>query len=608
MRILTKSKMVLFCAAAPLAVAAQESDEIIVTGLRLPTPATETGSSVSVITADDIELRGYSFAVDALAIAPGVTVNQTGSFGGLSTVSIRGASTDQTLVLLDGVPLGDPTAVGGGYDFSILDVAEIERIEVLKGPQSTLWGSDAIGGVINIITKRPEAGLGARAFAEGGSYKTYRGGASVSGANNVGDFRLAASGITSDGVSKADAADGNGEADAYDGLTLSGYGGLNLPNDIRLDVSARHMTGETEIDGFPPPSFFLLLDTNDFSETEQTTGAVNLIVPLFDNSFENRFMAGYTNIERRGNFGGFATLDQGDRLILRYQGTVDLTDQHRFAFGAEREEAEANGQDTSINGFFGLYEFSPVEDITLSAGLRQDDHSRFGGETTARVAARWAINDLITLRGSWGEGFKAPTIFQLTQTFGALPPNADLQPERSDAFDVGLDVTTPNRSAALSVTFFYRYTENEIIFAPNFRYENLDATKAKGVEATIDTAVSSFVSLSLNYAFIDAEDATTGTRQIRIPRHSGDAALIFGSNESPFRGAVTARYNGRETENLFGADVSEWFRVDLSGSYALSDALEIYGRVENLFDEQYQQISGYGTPGLSAYVGVRVGL
>ena len=583
---------------------AQNPDEIIVEGLRLPTPLAETGSSVSVITDEDIELRGYAFALDAIAAAPGVTINQNGAFGGLASVRIRGAGSDQTLVLLDGVPVGDPTSVGGGYDLSILDAADIDRIEILKGPQSTLWGSEAIGGVVNIITKRPEEGLSARLFVEGGSFATFRGGASAAGKSDRGDFRLSVSGIRSDGISKADEADGNTETDAYDGLTLTGRGGINLPHNLRLEATVRHMTGDTEIDGFPPPNF-TLADSDDSSQTEQLTGTVRLLAPLFNDRLQNSFMVGYTDIERLGNFGGFETVDNGDRLILRYQGTAEINDQHRLAFGAEREENEANGERTDINGYFGLYEFKPFQSLTISAGVRLDDHSRFGTETTGRAAIAWSPSPYVTLRGSWGEGIKAPTIFQLTQTFGALPPNGDLEPETSEAFDVGVDLTSPNERGRLSVTYFDLDTENLIIFAPNFRYENLDATTSKGIETTFSYALTDSIGIEVTHAFIDAEDAVTGEPQIRTPRHSGDIALTY-NGAGPFSGSAVLRYNGDETEDPFGNDVDSWIRVDLAAAYAFSDTLELYGRIENLLDEEYQQISGFGTPGISAYGGVRL--
>jgi len=169
-------------------------DTIIVEGSRLNQTQTEIGSSVSIITADDIDRLGFDFAADAIASAPGVTVNQNGSLGGLATVSIRGAATAQTLVLIDGIPVNDTSTINGGFDFARLDTENIERIEVLKGPQSTLWGTDAIGGVVSIITKEAEPGLGGSAFAEVGSFNTVRGGASIGNANETGDFSLALTG------------------------------------------------------------------------------------------------------------------------------------------------------------------------------------------------------------------------------------------------------------------------------------------------------------------------------------------------------------------------------------------------------------------------------
>ncbi len=577
-------------------------DEIIVEGLRLPTPIGEAGSSVDVITAEDIELRAYQFALDAIATAPGVTINQNGAFGGLASVRIRGASTDQTLVLVDGVPFGDPTAVGGGYDFSILDPADIERIEILKGPHSTLWGSDAIGGVVNIITKRAGEGFGGRAFLEGGSFATIRGGGAVYGGGRAGDFRLSVSGLTSNGISKAEEDDGNPERDGYDSYAVDGGGGVNL-GCVRLEAKARYQTGETQIDGFPPPTFSLS-DSDDKSSTDQLSLHGRAIAPLFGDRLNNEISVGFTDITRNGSFGGFATKDEGDRLVLRYQGTAKLLDRHRIAVGAEREETQANRDETSINAVFGLLEIKPLERLTVSAGVRYDDHSTFGDEVTARAAAALAITETVTLRGSWGEGFKAPTIFQLTQSFGVLPPNADLQPETSQAFDVGVDFAGFDGRAKLHLTYFNRDTENLIIFAPNSRYENLARTEAQGLEASAELALTDRVALNAGYAYIDAKDATTGARQIRTPRHSGDASLSY--RDERLSGALSVRYNGDETEGLFGSDVDAWVRVDVSAAYAISETIELYGRIENLLDADYQQISGYGTPGLSGYGGVRL--
>ncbi len=581
----------------------KSDDEIIIVGTRLPTPAAETGSSVTILTGEEIEAKAYQYALDALASVPGVSTNQNGSFGGLATVRIRGASQGHTLVLLDGVPIGDPTALDGGYDFSLFDPADIERIEVLKGAQSTLWGSDAIGGVINIITRKPNQGLGGRLFAEAGSFETYRGGGSVGGASARGDFRIAISRLDTEGISKADERDGNPEKDGYQGLTLSGRGGINLSDHVRLEAVLRHMQSDTDIDGFAPP-LYLLGDTPDTTQTEQLTGNLTLKADGLGGALEHLVTFGHTQIEREGNFGGFMQIDAGERQLYRYQGTLRAAPHSRIAFGAEHEENQANGDDTSITGWFGLYELKPVSGLTLTAGLRLDYHSSFGASTTGRAAAAWAASDTLVLRGSWGQGFKAPTIFQLTQSFGALPANSDLQPETSEAFDLGVDWAV-SQNLQLGLTYFDRDTENEITFALNARYDNLTATTASGVEFALDAALGDSLSLALGYTYIDAQNQDTGARQIRIPDHSGDVSLAF-HNSGPLSAVISLRYNGAETEGQFGQDVDAWTRIDVSGAYRLSEKCEFYGRVENLADTDYQQVSGYGTPGRSGIIGVRL--
>ena len=209
------------------------------------------------------------------------------------------------------------------YDFSVFDAADIECIEVLERAAINAMGSDAIGGVVNIVSKAPEPGVGLRGFLEGGSFATLRGGATASLGGDAGDLKLSVSGARTNGISRADEDDGNTERDAYNNLTYSARGGVNLPYDARLEATARFIDSEVEIDGFPPPNF-TLADSEDRSESEQFAGAVRLVVPFFNDRVETDLLAGYTDIERRGEFGGFETLDEGDRLILRHQTTATL--------------------------------------------------------------------------------------------------------------------------------------------------------------------------------------------------------------------------------------------------------------------------------------------
>ena len=604
--------MTILAMAAPALAQAIDTEEtkldtVIVSGSRLGQTEAEIGTSVSVITGEEIQQQGFDFALDAVASAPGVTINQNGAFGGNASVRIRGASSGQTLVLIDGVPVGDPSTTDGSFNFAFLDTENIERIEVLKGPQSTLWGSDAIGGVISIISKQPEEGLGGSAFAEYGSYNTVRGGASIGGANDTGDFRLAATGISSDGISKADEANGNTEDDGYDSSTIAARGGLNLPSDIRLDTSLLWTDAEAEFDSYAGGAQGSVADGDERTESETLSGNVTLKVPLMDGRFENLLMVGYSDITRE-NFtdGAQSYYAEGDRTQYRYQGTFTIDDRNKLAFGAEREETTANDQDAAIDGLFALYEFKPVEKLTLTGGVRVDDHDKFGSETTGRVAAAYAATDDLIFRASWGQGFKAPSIFQSTYicTFcGLTEPNSNLKPETSEAFDVGVDWTSTDGRAQAGITYFDQDTENMIDFSYTAGYDNIAVVKSRGVELFGSYAFTNWLGVSANYTYIDAEDGT-GSPLVRLPEHSGDVTVSL-DPEGPFSGRVLVRYNGEET-NSTGTTLDSWTRVDLAGSYDLTDSVELFARVENLFDEHYQQILGYGTPGLSGSVGLRL--
>ncbi len=581
-------------------------DNVVVYGVRIDQPLTETGSSVSIISADVIESFGVDYAVDAIATAPGVTINQNGAFGGSAAVRIRGASSEQTLVIIDGVVANDPTSPGGGFNFARLDVTNIERIEVLKGAQSTLWGTDAIGGVVNIITKRPEEGVAGNVFAQGGSYGSFRGGADLSGATDRYDFRLSGTLHSADGISKADEDNGNSEQDEFESNVIAARGALNLPAEGRLEASLLWTDAEAEFDSFSFGDQGNLADGDELSATEELTANLSLNLPLFDGKFENMFLVGYSDIERNNFSNGQPSFSsEGDRKTFRYQGTVSFNESNRLAFGAEREDSEANGDETSIDGVFALYEFKPSDVLTVTAGVRRDDHERYGGETTSRLAMAYNPHEQITLSASWGEGFKAPTIFQTTFfCCGATTANADLRPETSEAFDVGLVLRSNGGRAEIGVTYFDQDTTDLIDFSFAIGgYQNISRALSSGFELYGEYQFSDWLEVGLSYAYIDAEDGF-GEKLSRVPEHSGDVTF-FVDPEGPWSGNVLIRHNGEEQDP--NGLVDSWTRIDVSGRYALSDTVEIYARIENLFDEEYQQILGYGTPDLSGIVGIRLG-
>lgn len=595
----------------PLVSFAQESildetlENVVVYGVRMQQPATEVGSSVSIITSEVIKALGADFAIDVLALAPGVTINQNGAFGGAASVRIRGSATGQTLVIIDGVVANDPTSPGGGYDFARLDTANIERIEILKGPQSTLWGSDAIGGVINIITKRPEQGFAGKVFAEAGSFAYFRGGAEMGGANDRYDFRLSATATSTDGISKADSNNGNTEKDGFDAKTVNGRVGAKLWGDARLEGSFLWSDADADFDGFSFSAQGSVADADETSKTTELVSNIALTASAFDGRLENLLQVGYAKIERDNYTNGQASFSsEGDRLNLRYQGTLSINKSNRIAFGAEQEDSSANGEDTTITGLFGLYEWQPIESVTLSTGLRRDDHERFGGVTTGRLAIAFNPNDQVTLRSSWGEGFKAPSIFQTTFfCCGAVAPNADLRPETSEAYDAGITLRSKDARGQIELTYFNQDTNNLIDFDFSVGgYKNIAETTSSGIELSGHYQVSRWANLSAEYTYIDSQDGM-GNDLPRVPRHSGNVALVI-DPAGPFSGTAVVRYNGKEHDPL--ATLASWTRVDLSARYALNERIEFYGRIENVLDKQYQQVLGYGTPGISGTLGARL--
>ncbi|GGY56229.1 TonB-dependent receptor plug domain-containing protein [Parvularcula lutaonensis] len=585
--------------------AGQDPDTIVVYGSRLDQTLAEAGTAVTILTREDLERQGYAFAIDALASAPGVTLNQSGGLGGAATIRIRGAASDQTLVLIDGVPVGDTSAPGGGFDFARLDTDQTERIEILRGPQSTLWGSEAIGGVVSITTRSPEPGAGVLSqgavFAEVGSFDSYRGGVRGTLGNQQHNLRIGITSVVSDGFSKADEDAGNTEDDGFRSTSAS----LRHRSDFGaalLDTGLYVQTAETEFDSFDFLAPGFVADGDERSETDELTGHVALSTPE-DKIVSHRLFAGYSQIDRSNFTGEVPAFDaRGERNILRYQLTADAPDWPvAVTLGAERDGREANDEETSIASGFALAALKPTAGLTLTGGVRIDDHEQFGSETTGRIAVSWQAHPALTLRGNWGQGFKAPSLFQ--QTFfccGATAVPVGLMPERSEGFDIG--ALYFREGFNLEIGYFELDTDDLIDFSFALGgYDNIARAETRGIETAWSVSLPRKLVARGSYTWLEAEDGA-GNALARLPEHSGDASLSY--EGETFRATFILRHNGEETDS-FGT-VDAWTRLDASLSYDVSEKAEIYLRAENLTDTDYQQVFGYGTAGASATVGIRL--
>ena len=578
-----------------------EIENIIIRSTRIPAGAKDIGSSLYIINEDQIKARGFKDAIDAISSAPGVTSKQNGSFGGVGTIRIRGASSSQTLVLVDGVPVNDASSPGGGYNFEYLNTSNIQLIEVLKGSQSTLWGSDAIGGVVNIYTKQSES-TSFGASAEIGSFGLKRGSTDINFAGSNSRFRISTSKTSIDGISKADEKDGNSEDDGFESESYSVSGSIDL-NSLTLKGSLSYMESQVEYDSY---GFVTgVQDGDEKSNTDEFIGSISANFDLFDSKLQNSIFISQSDINRDYySKGSFSFGAEGKRELIRYQGNIEVNEFNKIAFGLESEESKVDKDNSTIDGSFLLYEFKPNNKIIISSGIRNDDHEGFGSKTTRRISGTFKPSDNLIIRSSWGEGFKVPTIFQSTYfCCGATSANSSIRPETSTSYDFGFELFFNEMNSNFSITYFDQDINDQINFSFGVGgYENIDKVNSEGFEIALDYQISKLMSLYLNYSYIDSVDGN-GSSLFYVAKDSGEAGLIYESNNS-YSGSIIARYNGSESSSY--GKIDSWIRFDINGSYRLSSTNELYFRIENLLDEEYQQIFGYGTPERSGFIGLRV--
>jgi len=577
-----------------------EIENITIRSTRIPAGAKDIGSSLYIISEDQIKARGFKDAIDAISSAPGVTSKQNGSFGGVGTIRIRGASSSQTLVLVDGVPVNDSSSPAGGYNFEYLNTSNIQSIEVLKGSQSTLWGSDAIGGVINIYTKQPES-TSFGASAEIGSFGLKRGSADINFAGSNNRFRVSTSKTSVDGISKADEKDGNSEDDGFESESYSMSGSIDLDSLI-LKGSLSYMESQVEYDSYGFATG--VQDGDERSNTDEFIGSISAIFDLFDDKLQNSIFISQSDINRDYySNGSFSFGAEGKRELIRYQGNIEVNEFNKVAFGLESEESKVDVDESTIDGSFLLYEFRPNSKIIISTGIRNDDHEGFGSKTTRRISGTFKPSDNLIIRSSWGEGFKVPTIFQSTYfCCGATSANSSIRPETSTSYDFGFELFFNEMNSNFSITYFDQDINDQINFSFGVGgYENIDKVNSEGFEIALDYQISKLMSLYLNYSYIDSVDGN-GSSLFYLAKDSGEAGLIYEPNNS-FSGSIIARYNGSESSSY--GKIDSWIRFDVNGSYKLSGTNELYFRIENLLDEEYQQIFGYGTPERSGFIGLR---
>lgn len=578
--------------------------EVVVTATRVPAIVADTPGA-RVIDRRAIDQRGAVFASDILSDVPGLSVVRSGAFGGVAQVRMRGATPGKTLVLVDGAPVNDAAEPNGAYDISGFDLGDVERIEVLSGPQSSLWGSDAIGGVIAFTTREID---GVRAEAEAGSFDTLRGRLAAGAANETWALGGYVSRFATEGISVADEANGNPETDGFDNTTVGARGRYAISPTVKLDGSARWSRSDADLDnGFP------VSDNADRSETEQWSGVVRASVEAL--GLDHQFSISGSDIERE-TFRAFGSIFQADRQAYRWQanGQAGAT---AFAFGAEREDSAGSvstGDSVSLGAtsVFATGRYQVSDALSVTGGLRFDDTDDFGSKTTGRVSAAWDFGPGFTLSGAYGTGFKAPTVSQAVCDFCfSSQPFPKLRPETAEGPEVAIGWRSADGRIEGRATLYRLNIEDQItyVFDPvtfDSYYVNIAETATDGVELEGRAMLGGGFDLTLAYAWTDARDESNDRPLARVPEQSGSATL--GWTGDRLSGALTVRAEGDDRDtNAATPAIREGFVVaNLNAAYALTDEVTLTARIENLADERYQQVFGYGEPGRSGYVGVRL--
>lgn len=586
---------------------AQEvNDVIIVTANRRPQPLSQVGSSVSVVSAEDIERNQQIFVLDALETLPGVSISQNGPFGGTASVSLRGVGGNNTVMLVDGVQLNDASSPGGAYNFGTLDTYNIERIEVLRGPQSVLYGSDAIGGVVNVITKTGGEGLGGKIFAEGGSFNTFRAAGNIFGGNDKLGFNLSASGTSTDGISAADENDGNTEKDGLSSINLSGKVTSRVSESVKVEFISNYSDNSGDFDSFGPVDGDNVADTNEFIAVGR------IYADALDGRLSNTLSAEYTQIDRKSFTDGVETSDAtGKRTNFDYLGVFTVDDAWTLTGGAQHEATKSrvsSDESFTINSLFGETAFTGIKNLVVTGGVRYDDHETFGSETTFRTTASYQIEQTGTkLIANWGQGFKAPSVFQLTYicTFcGLTEPSSGLKPERATGYEFGFEQALADDKVTFGATYFHQKSKDLIDFDFSAGYVNVNSARSKGVEITLNAELLENLMINANYTYTNAVNLDTNLTLAREPKH-----LISGSVQwmpiARLSTVLNVTHNGSEEQSFGAGTLDRWTRVDIRVSYELYEDLSVYARIDNLLDEEYQHVLGYGTPDRSFFGGIR---
>ena len=616
------SRTALFLTASLLALPAfahadEAPTEVVVSITRETLPVSKLGQSVAVLSDADIKAYQSLFVADLLTRTPDLSIARTGGPGTATTASIRGAGADHTLYILDGVRLNDPAQVGGGTNLGLVSTDDAARIEVLRGPLSTLWGSGAMGGVVSITSRTPsqqlEGDLRIEGFDQYGSAR-----AGIGGKTGGLIWRLSGSTYNDRGVS---AFAGGAEKDGFTQTTLNGKLRYDFNEAFSAQAFSTTSHSRSDFDGYNSVAPYNFMDTGDFGKNDNTLSVIalshrftkgeqTLSFSVTDNDSQNY------NPDSTPNYVANGHIEAAD-----YHISYRLSDVTRLLGGLSYERdtmsvaypaswapnplpLKASSTLASVYGQV-THDFGPL-DVALSA--RHDDASSFGGNDIAQVTVNAPFGEHLRIHASAGQGVKVPSLYQLYSDYGT----ATLVEEKSTTLDGGVDYGF--EGGLFSVSLFTRSVRDQIDFVydtctldqPYGCYGNIGRTETRGVELELSKDLTDSLSLRGNYSFLHARDGNGGLLP-RRPDQMGSVDLTWAANDKLNLG-LGLRHVGEALDTAFTGMLKAYDLADLRVNYALNDRLGLYGRIENAGDTGYQTAGGYGQTGRRIWVGLQAKL
>ncbi len=577
-------------------------ERITVTANRTPTDDSKVGSKVERISEEEIRATSLPAVIDYITRLPGVSVSNAGGYGGTASVRMRGLGDRYIKTLYNGIDISDASGTQVQTPYEHLMIGGISGIEVLKGSQSTLYGSNAIAGVVDISSASTlEEGVRHTVEAEGGSFNTFRGRYGFAGASGGSRVSANIAGINTDGIS---AAANQPETDPYRNITLDMNVEHRINDAFSIFGSVLHTDARADFDNSDGTD-------NLFNRNlvKMTGARAGFNLDLMDGRLKNTFSMQAFGIDRTVLPGN--DLYKGRRHKFDYQGSFTVNDRVLLQYGAdhERQGAEivtawsALNRTHDLTGVWAQALVEPLDNLVLTAGLRHDTHSEFGGHTTYRGTASYNFDQTGTrLHASAGTGFRAPSLNELYGPFGGNP---NLRPETSVSFDIGVEQTLLDGRLTADVTYFNLAVDNLIDYVAS--YEQVPGTtRSQGIETSLTYAATDWLDLAGSYTYTHARQPN-GAKAARVPEH----ALTLSATARPAeRWTVNAnlKYVSNSVDLVWPATLvklQDHVLVNAKVAYQLTDATEVYVRGENLLNQKYQTVLNYGTPGIAAFAGIK---